>query len=133
MRLDLLTKLADGLERVPDDRFDLWFYGHNVSGDRMVEDECGSVGCALGWATTILRDDLGEGRLFLDRSLHADDKIVVFETGDVRWTGMQAAMKVFEISGSDATRLFMPGSYPLGYRNRENVIARVRELVSLET
>lgn len=63
---DRLAALADLLETVPDDRFDMsWFHSRlgNGSPEGVAElrDECGTAGCALGWATTLFPSLGGEG------------------------------------------------------------------------
>jgi hypothetical protein len=52
MRTDLLLKIADLLERLPEEKFD---YGSWVGEDWGGKPDlsCGMTACALGWATTI--------------------------------------------------------------------------------
>lgn len=53
MNKDRLLKLADFLDTVPDDRFDM----HTWASGGFEPEACGTVACAAGWACTIFKDE----------------------------------------------------------------------------
>ena len=48
-----LLKLADFLDNLPPKRFNYAYWVSNTNYEVPTFNECGTVGCALGWATTI--------------------------------------------------------------------------------
>lgn len=88
-----LLKLADLLDRVPEDQFDMATWAMRYDSGA----ECASVACALGWATTIFPD------LVLVRSTRFDGMVVHTPTIT---DGERAAMNEFGMTFSDAWRMF---------------------------
>lgn len=53
MNKENLLKLADYLEKVPSDKFEMLHFRRNEGGDSIPyisKSDCGTVGCAVGWA-----------------------------------------------------------------------------------
>ena len=80
-----ILKLAKFLERLPQEKFDMFNYKTNEEADCLPPEEhsCGTVGCALGWAPTALRS----------ADLHAYDNwddysaqvLGIYEAGEWGW------------------------------------------------
>jgi hypothetical protein len=112
-----LRVLADFLESdaVPEERFDLGLFWCD-------DDECGSVGCAIGWAAHCPAL-MAEG-FRMDRSKR------LFRVGAGKPTdGFDAAKQFFDASIEDLGHLFMPGSYH-GWPSRAAVVARIRAFLA---
>jgi hypothetical protein len=91
-----LLKLAAVLDKVPNSRFDMDYWG------------CGTASCAAGWA--------GRTKWFNDRGLSLTFDFFNAETGKKIYnlsyensTSLNAAMKFFGLSKPEAEQLFMKG------------------------
>lgn len=118
VRRDLLERLADLLDTVEDERFDYDtpFWAH---GDATRPGECGTVACALGYATLIPETGLSLRRC---SGGWRDWQIGLFADGDTmpgsiglgshaEWTTMlHDAAKAFGITFREAEALFSPSS-----------------------
>lgn len=104
MHKENLTKLADFLETVPCEKFNMnnWSRGWPEDGIQeafpVLGTRCGFAGCAMGWAVT--------GRLFENLRWSGEVPVVTDESGYYR--GFDAAMQLFEIDGDAAEKLFGP-------------------------
>lgn len=70
--LNNLTKLADFLEKeVTNKQFDISFYLENnyehIACNKVV-DECGTIGCAIGWATSLFFNEAKKSHNYCDFS-----------------------------------------------------------------
>ena len=116
MIVERLERLAAFLEdEVPEERFDMdqW-----ANGDLA---ECGTVGCAAGWATTI--PEFAEAGFVLERTRRM--MTVVFE----RETDTSACARFFGLSWDRASWLFNSGEYDHDPVLRAEVVARIRDMV----
>jgi hypothetical protein len=109
-----LLKLADFLETVPRKRLDMSIF---ATGDLR---ECGTSGCALGWATQI--PSFRRAGLYLDETsprLRGRPRIV---------DPFQVAREFFDLSAYDAADLFTP-NYD-GSDTPKEVAKRFRKFVA---
>ncbi len=113
MKRDLLKILADYLaNEVPVERFDMRIWASNRS--------CGFAGCALGWAA--------QNEQLKEAGLRTHGRDVYFR----KVSGLEAAMEFFGISGSTASRLFLPTSYMEDHVTPTRVANRIHELLSTQ-
>lgn len=123
-----LEILADWLEKVPPERFDLscWIVQptpRDLLRGPSLDQNCGTVACALGWATACpafrkigLR--LGGSRLFSFPEYQG-------------WRGFGAAEILFGIKNEDARSLFDVCGYSEGEHTRlPTVIKRIRAFIA---
>jgi hypothetical protein len=103
MNKRLLLKLADLLEQVPEDKFDMQEWGHT---DLPVGNtpRCITSACALGWATSI-----PECGLEIVVAYAGATRGVIRRIGKPGVTDVDAAVLAFGISRDDAERLFVCG------------------------
>lgn len=133
MEKDKLLKLADFLDTVPTELFNLQWVQDNWPRANDKEDflkkwydkdvECGATACAIGWLPVVLPEDAyyeekcsNAVRLhnFYSESMSYDDK----------------AMAVFDITRAEADYLFNPGCYDdKDMRNPKVVANRIRRVV----
>lgn len=107
MRRDRLSKLADYLETLPEESFNMstWW--------------CGTAGCAMGHACDLFAED----GLYLD--VNSDfDRVPIHQGNE----GYGAAQSFFELSINDSFRLFAPTWY--FDSSKQSVVKRIRELIS---
>lgn len=105
MKADLLLKLADFLDTLPDDQFDICQWTNNELGDGyygppsmdQTGPACGTAGCSLGWACTM--EEFKSLGLFMN--IYGDPEY----KGN---TTYRAAADLFEIELPDAHYLFCP-------------------------
>jgi len=135
-----LLKLADKLETVPRKRFNIGFWWSD-------SEECGTVGCALGWACTIksfqnaglnFETKFGGDPTFKPRgseakvckaaciSSHGYD----YFNGDYRT--LLGARLFFGISAHEANTLFLPSGYPGDKATPKQVARKIRTLVKIK-
>lgn len=102
MRKDRLKRLADFLQIVPEERFDMQrWVGDDFKGSPDLS--CGTSACAVGWATTI--PEFREAGLHLD--FDPDDELAWIATPVYQgWEGYDAAAQFFEIPRGQAEHLF---------------------------
>lgn len=128
MNTDRLLKLADRLDTVPPDRFDLdaWFQS-------FTEDECGTAACAVGWACTIPEFNAAGFRAEMsDDGYCLCPQYIPADTGPV-YTSWAAVREFFGLTQPEADRLFFAGSYPLDSDpTPAEVAARIRGFVRQE-
>lgn len=110
MRADRLLKLADYLETVPRDRFDMTDWSNMKTG-------CGFSGCAIGWAH--------HGKLFPGLAIRkkaSDSFSVLHYRGE---THLDAAALLFKIDSDSADDLFGPAQIA----TPKQVAKRIRKFV----
>jgi hypothetical protein len=114
--LGRLGRLADFLEtQVPESRLNM---GHWQSGDLV--NQCGTTGCACGWATTI--PEFREAGFTM-----ADWGEVAYR----RVLGYHGASLFFDISYEESLMLFSPTSYPREDETPiDEVVRRIRDFVA---
>lgn len=122
MDRERLTILADFLDTVPKEKFDLYYWWFHRN------EPCNSTGCAVGWATTIpefANDGLGLNAL--------DDTYSYirrpFYGITIAWDSVKA---FFDISFPQAMHLFSVYEYKLEQRTAQHVAARIRKFMNNE-
>lgn len=88
-----LLKLADFLQTVKPKRFDMGFF---ATGDLH---ECGTAGCALGWATMVPS--------FQKAGLYLDDGMSVRFKGSRVHDSFRVAEKFFDLTEREAENFFL--------------------------
>jgi hypothetical protein len=79
-----------------------------VPGDGIVEVECGTVCCAVGWACLIPAfNDQG----FFNTLKYSVHIAPAYRSGDLVFHGWKAICEFFDINHETADRLFLEGSY----------------------
>lgn len=156
MRADRLLKLADFIENVvPTERwnFQQFFRSPVEINEEIIKAasdpnafNCGSVGCALGWAPKCFPEDLKymevKGLLF-DRNLNIvpKDPLVIPPQIDYRKT-FDTAIWFFDLSRTEVLGLFSPHEYIPGWMEapilraestKEEVAAKIRKFVRWKT
>jgi hypothetical protein len=113
MNEDRLLRLADYLDTVPPDRFDMDYWGSEQS-----PASCSFSGCAGGWATNI----------FPELRLVRDGGRYNIKYGDL--DGLDALEAFFELN--DGAEIFDPEEYEdYGYSpTTKEVAARIRDIIS---
>lgn len=105
-----LLRLADGLDKIPPERFNFSIICaasdiHDTMHPDSLLTDCGSIGCAMGWAPNIL-PDLIKAELI--------DGEVLFTVNEFNHLDyVEAAKHLFSLSGSEVMTLFTPN-----YRGR---------------
>lgn len=154
MNVDRLNKLANLLDTVPPEKFDLNYWGLVSKVARVPntldisKDECGTVACACGWACTI--PEFREAGLYLGRTAmlsYSSEYVLKYTTtsltvpvGKVTYQGIPAAARFFAISEDQAEDLFYSSSYFAVNNEDEDaaaispamVAARIRKLIAVE-
>jgi hypothetical protein len=109
MNAEKLLKLASFLDTLPPGRFDYSVW----ASDTTLSTDCGTQGCAMGWATVVFPEEL-ELRLFID--MCDTRQSVVCLKGAPTPTNtfgpaMEAARQVFDIDDRDFDYLFTPQNF----------------------
>lgn len=96
-----LTELAEGLSRVPAEKFQMKFWGIGCLDTSTEEFNCGFVGCAIGWAPKLVKG-------------WSLEVMKLPETGELvpdlnNRMGFEAISVYFDISVDDAYGLFSDG------------------------
>lgn len=99
MNKERLLRLADFLDGLKPDQFDIRDWVSVVGKDGTVGG-CGTVACAIGWATTL--PEFREAGLQLKLDTESPGGRIVFRL----YTGFHAISEFFNIHSSDALRLF---------------------------
>ena len=137
MKRKRLEKLRDGLRAIKDQsRFDMnrWGTRRNTNKDErqhINEDNCGTAGCALGWATGIF----SQKNFYLKFVNGNCGSSVVYRTNSGIFSGYKAGEKFFGITDDQADYLFYPGRYgsETNKITPEHVIAHIDNLLSGST
>ena len=108
-----LLKLADFLETVPENQFDMNVWVH--LGNKTSLGDCGTAGCALGWAT----------KIFPELKITSDSFVVL--TSNPCVDTLDAAQVFFEIDGRTSAQLFLSSKYNI---TPQDVSNRIRQIVS---
>ena len=129
-----LEKLAEFLKTVPSEKFDmeLWMDTKAAtarSPDPVDANACGTVGCAMGWATTIPSFRKAGLRLFhindylgrLSSACHI--ALVDKKTGHIS-SDFSAAADFFGISISESEKLFSPDHYKENQRKNPKFVSK---------
>src|SRR4051812_47952886 len=97
-----LLKLADFLETVPREKFNLnhWVTALPTKPEGREEGECGFAGCAMGWAA--------HAKLFPELKFDRWNMCNIVYYGNTGWT---APRKLFGISDASARHLFSDDAY----------------------
>ena len=115
--LSRLSTLADFLEEeVPANQFDLGCFRK--------DNQCGTVGCACGWATILFekngfvwqKTNCGWGTIFY-KGLH----------------DFEAAQEFFRLEGSESYHLFHPKHYPIKKQYKMYVVERIRRFIKSQS
>lgn len=125
MNVDRLLKLADFLESVPPERFNL----RRWADVGFSPDNCGTAACAIGWATTIfpeLRLSSTAGSVYdlelNEMGLYGDDSMP---------EGWDLVQSFFDLGWADARILFEEDSYPRRPKTTPIMVAdRIRQFVA---
>jgi hypothetical protein len=121
-----LLKLAAFLRELPARKFDLnqW-----VTKGNPMEDHCGTVACACGWATAI--PSFRKAGFRLDRIMLPSGYIRLYPTfaGQEQF---EAAARFFGINKSAAEFLFDSDEYPSTRRGPKSVAARIEKFVKAQ-
>jgi hypothetical protein len=126
-----LLRLAAFLEyEVPAERFDLSRWSNSR---KIMMGECGSVGCAIGWATVLYRD---EGLNLIKEFVYGITYPIHVVSGTdchgepytITYEGWDAVSIFFDITFKQSMYLFYIESYKPPY-SMANVIKRIREFV----
>lgn len=129
MRKDLLLLLADGLEKLPPENFDMHLFARSKDPVTRLTPACGTAGCALGWAPTIL-NDVENLRIKLVRDKVWGDFYTVVYQNKVSFA---AGASLFGISEFDSEYLFDPAQYDDENNvTKQEVIQRIRDFVANE-
>lgn len=121
MNTERLLKLAEKLDTVPEDRFDL----SSWADDRFMPGDCGTTACAVGWACTI--PEFNEAGLRLVYS--PSGPFPQFVTSEVNYQWFTAAEKFFDLNFGEADYLFSSMCYVGADRTPSGVAGRIRSLV----
>ena len=115
LQVDRLNTLADFLDSLDPKRFDYLVFADNKDytshtaiyqeDTNILVNECGSVGCALGWATTIPE--------FQALGLNMRD----FSPSYQCYNGFSAGMAFFGLASNEALFLFNSGNRMLGWES----------------
>ncbi len=124
-----MTPNIPRLETLADFLWDLEPKGFNIIGWGSVED-CGTVACAGGHATTIptLRE---AGLSSIKDKCDTNLLMPVYEDSGFKWTGLGALCHFFGLTADQAMRIFYSYSYPLmSETTPRNVATRIREIIA---
>jgi hypothetical protein len=124
-----LLALARKLDTVPVERFDIsTWVGMHWQGKPDLS--CGTVACALGWATTI-PSFRRLGLRLIEGSVGLTGYVVLLKDGYKVASNISAAELLFDIDTRTAELLFMPSSYMAISRHvtPKIVARRIRQLV----
>lgn len=121
MNKERLLRLADYLEKVDADRFNLGMWGE----PGFEEDVCGTMACACGWATVLFKD---EGLKLVPNTLLTRD---LYYDGEINWN---AADAFFDLVDDQAWWLFSHHAYDPVYEEDmigpSRVVERIRGFVA---
>lgn len=110
MNVKRLEELKNLLSSIPESKFDLgfWIQGFSVEGKKTEEllGECGTSGCAVGWACTH-KPFNDEGLSY--ENFHSDGEFIPVYNDDLGW---DAVCSFFGISYSLSKLLFDQLNYP---------------------
>ena len=150
MNIERLTKLAELLDTVPPDRFNMDYWGLTPRGgpEELNIVECGTSACALGWACSIPEFRAAGLRLRKhSTSIRYDHFSPEFKARSEAYPAMEvikeaflAGAAFFDITLEESEWLFLPRRYePPGFDQDEDpplvitpadVAARIRTLIA---
>jgi hypothetical protein len=137
MNTKRLLILADFLETVPEHKFDLMNWrdtglekltlGERLSGDymsnkKLLNNSCGTTGCAIGWACVIPE--------FIEDGFIWSGNYPLLNDNSKEWYGFDAVLNFFSIDESTSEYLFEYNSYDYDKSGSKDVANRIREVVS---
>jgi hypothetical protein len=137
MNTKRLLILAAFLETVPEHKFDLMNWrdtglekltlGERLSGDymsneKLLNNSCGTTGCAIGWACIIPE--------FIEDGFTWSGNCPILTDHSKEWCGFDAVENFFSIDGSTASHLFEYTDYDYDKSGSKDVANRIREVVS---
>lgn len=123
VHVDRLNRLADHLDTVPVEQFDLqdWVGAANLGPDGFeIVAGCGTVACAVGHACLMPE--------FQDEGLKFDDDVPCYMTFDRNFYGWFAVEEFFGLAFDSADKMFSAGSYD-DYATSSEVAARIRQFL----
>lgn len=134
-----LTKLVNKLKKVNSKKFDMHHWIFNKKEQNLTNpNSCGTVACALGWATTIFPRSLKilsykyahSGTIALRRTEDINKSHKMFGVdGDLYPTYI--ASYLFKISPQTSEALFMPDNYTTDGKHIKNqVVERLLDLIT---
>jgi hypothetical protein len=139
MNKERLLKLATFLDTVPGPKFDLTHWrskpnrysnpalAYEVSDADLLDPECGTTACAVGWACTIPEFKAAG----LSHSATPQYSWTTAAGEELVSMGWNAVKRFFDLDGADADFLFMAHKYPVLLRGPAVVAQRIRNLVAL--
>lgn len=114
-----LQKLADFIEKVPRERFDLSIIAKtNTNGQLPTPKTCGTAGCAMGFTPCVFPKDIRYKRLYNTPNLDVID--------NDGCSNFDLAERFFGLTIDEASYLFLPDFYPKNRRGRVSVANRIR-------
>ena len=141
MNVVALEILAEQMEALASDAhahctFDLGSWGS----DEIVEGQCHTTACAMGWATTNPKlrrlglrrcDEFSHGGEAIrgKRKGHRDLMPAIADEAGIL-TGLRAAVWFFGITDQQASSLFLPEQYAAGHREAADVAKRIRQMIA---
>jgi len=118
MDAEKLLKMADFVETLPEETFDLSTWKR--------ETDCGTVCCAIGWAA--------QKKLFRGLSFQFSETYgleAAYSSGDKLECGFAAVTQLFNITLETVLKIFINSAYEKGEDSPRHVSQRIRELVEL--
>jgi hypothetical protein len=143
MNTKRLLILATFLETVPEHKFDLMNWrdtglekltlGERLSGDymsneKLLNNSCGTTGCAIGWACTI-PEFIKDGFTWSGLCPILTDNSKEWRGWSKEWYGLDAILNFFNIDESTTFHLFEDNSYDDDKSGSKDVANRIREVV----
>jgi hypothetical protein len=137
MNTKRLLILAVFLDTVPEHKFDLssWrdtelekltpgelLSGDYISNEKLLNNSCGTTGCAIGWACTIPE--------FIEDGFSWSRACPLLTDNSKDWYGFDAVLNFFSIDESTSEYLFIDTSYDDDKSGSKDVANRIREVVS---
>lgn len=127
------SKLLKAARKTRNPKKDAFKVGKKLSQDykRLEPVTCQTVGCAVGWATTI--PSFKRAGLYLVNNpwYRPEEEFQVAEIFYDGHTGFEAIENFFDLTGWEAGILFDPGDYPdSDHENPKAVAKRIRQLLA---
>lgn len=127
MNKELLLQLADGLDTIDTKEFNIIdiAYSKDPLDYRRLSTDCGSVGCAMGWTPTILKD---VEDLYLERQI---PKSNYYNLRYKDYYNFEAMGKLFDITEDEVNELCLGSGYPgIDHVTPKHVADKIRSLVA---
>jgi hypothetical protein len=144
MNTKRLLILAAFLETVPEPKFDLKAWrdpglerltlGERlsvdyISNEKLLNNSCGTTGCAIGWACTI-PEFIENGFIWSRTCPLLTDNSKEWRGWSKEWYGFDAVLNFFSIDESTSEYLFIDTSYDYDKSGSKDVANRICEVVS---